>query len=297
MISIIICARKEDIAPELRKNIEETIGIPYEIIIINNAANDYTIFSAYNKGVSLSKFPLLLFMHDDILYHTNDWGKKLAEHFQDEKVGGVGIAGTPYLSFTTGGWWSGGAGHLHLLQSNKEDPTPVHHNYFPENSQVEEVVVLDGVWFCLRRNLFDRIRFDEATFSGFHFYDVDITLQVHFLGYKLLVVRDILIHHQSIGILDRHWVKNAGLFYKKWRDRLPVSVRPYPLHEQCLMEYRVLHEMMTTKIQNQFKEPSVYREGLRQLLQFRKGWLYHKTPVWVARLIGRYFASLFSSQS
>jgi GT2 family glycosyltransferase len=153
---------------------------------------------------------------------------------------------------------------------------------------------LDGVWFCLRRELFEKIRFDEATFSGFHFYDVDITLQVHFLNYKLLVVRDILIHHQSIGILDRQWVNNAALFYKKWKDRLPVSVRPYPLDEQCLMEYRVLHEMMTTKIQNQYDEPSVYREGLRQLLQFRKGWRYHKTPVWAARLMGRYISSLFS---
>ena len=81
MISIIICARREDIAPELRKNIEETIGLPYEIIVINNAGNDFTIFSAYNKGVSLSKFPLLLFMHDDILYHTTDWGKKTGSAF------------------------------------------------------------------------------------------------------------------------------------------------------------------------------------------------------------------------
>ncbi|MFL5742652.1 MAG: glycosyltransferase [Flavisolibacter sp.] len=292
MISIIICARRQDIAPELRDNIAETIGMDYEIIVIDNSQNHYTIFSAYNKGVSLSKYPLLLFMHDDIHYHTHDWGKKLIAHFKDEKVGGVGIAGTPYLSYTPGGWWSSGVGHLYLLQSGRHTDVPQLQNYFPEDSTAEEVVVLDGVWFCIRRELFNGIRFDENTFGGFHFYDVDITLQLHQAGYKLLCVRDILIHHLSMGVLDEKWVQNAFLFHEKWKEHLPVAVTRYNLGQQCEMEYRALNELMSNQIKTgRYKESKVYFSGLKKLIAFKKGFLYFKTPVWISRLLFQYLKS------
>jgi hypothetical protein len=297
MISIIICARKEDIAPELRENIEATIGVPYEVIVIDNSRNEHTIFTAYNKGVSLSRFPILLFMHDDIHYHTANWGTKLEAHFSDEKVGAVGIAGTPYLSYTPGGWWSSGVGHLYLLQTKPENGQTELENYFPEDSIAQEVVVLDGVWFCIRKKLFDSIRFDEDNFKGFHFYDVDTTLQVFKAGYRLLCIRDILIHHQSMGKLDSKWVENAFIFHNKWKEHLPVAITSYNLEQQCNMEYRVLNEMMSTQIGSGSQSRSqVYFNGLRKLLSFRKGYRYFKTPVWASRLLLKYLRSRLSSQ-
>jgi len=51
MISIIICSRTASISDELTQNINQTIGIPYELVIIDNSDNLYSIFSAYNEGV------------------------------------------------------------------------------------------------------------------------------------------------------------------------------------------------------------------------------------------------------
>ena len=70
MLSLIICSRNSDISATLKKNIETTIGINYELIVINNSLNHYSIFEAYNQGIRKSKYQFLCFMHEDILYHT-----------------------------------------------------------------------------------------------------------------------------------------------------------------------------------------------------------------------------------
>lgn len=74
MISCIICSRSSKISEELEKNIVETIGCDYELVVIDNSRNEYSIFSAYNKGVKRAKGNVLCFMHDDILYRTSNWG-------------------------------------------------------------------------------------------------------------------------------------------------------------------------------------------------------------------------------
>lgn len=62
MLSIIISSYQPQFYSALEKNIAETIGIPYEIIKIDNP-NLMGICEAYNKGASLSKYDYLLFVH------------------------------------------------------------------------------------------------------------------------------------------------------------------------------------------------------------------------------------------
>ena len=70
MISIVICSRKKDVSVELKKNIAETNGCEYEMVVIDNSRNKHNIFHAYNEGVSRAKGEILSFMHDDILFHS-----------------------------------------------------------------------------------------------------------------------------------------------------------------------------------------------------------------------------------
>lgn len=295
MISIIICARAENIAENLRNNIKESIGNTlYEIIVIDNSANHYSIFSAYNRGVSLSNYPFLLFMHDDIHYHTDNWGAILLDHFKEDHIGAIGIAGTPYLPWMPGGWWSTGIGYLYLLQSEKGSPEPVLKNYAPD-FPVREAVALDGVWFCIRKSLFTTVRFDEDTYDGFHFYDLDITVQVYKAGFKLLCINDILIHHLSSGVLDEKWIRYLLIFQDKWKDALPVScVRTSP-KQASLIEYRVLNTFIGDQLRvldkSGQKESHAYLFALKKLLRFRRSYLYIKTPYWVAKLIFKYLRS------
>ena len=97
MISLIICSRQPDIPQSLKENIAETIGVEYELVVIDNSKNQYSIFQAYNEGVRRAKLSYLCFMHDDILYHSPDWGKKVVEHFEDKRVGAIGVVGSHYM--------------------------------------------------------------------------------------------------------------------------------------------------------------------------------------------------------
>ena len=174
MISIVICSRTHTLSESLQKNIEDSIGVPYELVLIDNSINQFDIFTAYNKGVALSNFPIICFMHDDIHFHTMQWGKKVVEKFNNEKTGAIGVAGTPYYPVLAGPWWSGGVVSKFLLQNDLNEPEYLAYET-PVNNQLA-AVVLDGVWICIRKSLFEKIQFDTKSLQGYHFYDIDICL-------------------------------------------------------------------------------------------------------------------------
>ena len=85
MISIIICSRNKDIPSELKQNIADTIGVDYELVVIDNSRNQYSIFSAYNEGVKRAKGDMLCFMHEDVVFKNCNWGERVIKHFQNNK--------------------------------------------------------------------------------------------------------------------------------------------------------------------------------------------------------------------
>jgi hypothetical protein len=121
MISIIICSLHEKITESLVNNIESTIGIEHEIIFINNQKNQFSIFQAYNIGVSKAKYPICCFMHDDIIYHSNNWGYILSQYFQNNvNLGIVAVAGCKYLRKIPSFWAISQYNAFNIIQSNKK---------------------------------------------------------------------------------------------------------------------------------------------------------------------------------
>ena len=229
MFSIVVCSRNTDIPVELKQNIAETIGAEYEIIVIDNSGNRYSIFEAYNEGVRRSKGDVLCFMHEDVLFRTPNWGETINNHFQaDERIGLIGFAGTHFLSETPMYWYSS----PFVSQRNLNNDQGVvemhfHEEWFGERNLIE-VVAVDGFCFFVRKTLFERISFDEKTYKGFHLYDMDICMQVFKAGFKVCVCRDVLAEHcwseskqfsKDGGELFEH---NLELFVRKWHDKLPV---------------------------------------------------------------------------
>jgi len=261
MISIIICSRTASISDELTQNINQTIGIPYELVIIDNSVNLYSIFSAYNEGVKRSKYEVLCFMHDDIIFKTNDWGISVMNRFKSSNLGAIGVAGSPYYAILPGGWWSGG----YICQSNYGEQELA---YQPKQDNALPVVVLDGLWFCVRKSLFSMIRFDDTTFSGFHYYDMDISLQIQQKGYKLLSVYDISIQHSS-GKLDTIWLNNALLLQKKWEINLPIFSEKLSYFKEVTIEYAVLEEYIRSMKKNGISSFKILSFIIQQLANYR----------------------------
>jgi hypothetical protein len=240
MISIIICSTQPSIPEKMRKNIEEKIGVPFEIIGIDNSNNTYSIFSAYNEGIERSSYELVCFIHEDILFHTTDWGLRLQSHLKDPKTGIVGVCGCTTLSKIPGPW-SLYNPYKYILQSSPAQRKPeLQKSGFVEQNERKEVLAIDGVFMCARKELFEKICFDSKNFSGYHSYDIDICLQAFLAGYKNYAVNDILIEHFSRGHHSRSWIENSMKLTDKWGSQLPISLNQASMKQLTEMEYQYM---------------------------------------------------------
>jgi hypothetical protein len=229
MISIVVCSLHPALKEALVENIRATAGVPYEVICVDNSKGKYSIFEAYNQGASKARYDLLCFMHEDILYHTRDWGKIVADKLADNRVGVIGVAGAVYKSASPSPWWI----------TDIEDRTDYHRvnilQHFGSgikrqkagatDGQWDEVVVLDGVWLCCRKEVWLGSPFDGQHYKGFHFYDLDFSFAAHMKGLRNFVSQQILLEHFSAGNIDRNWIRGAKIFHKKWRKALPVAIQ------------------------------------------------------------------------
>lgn len=224
MISCIICSTNTEMQEAVRANIAQSIGVPHEIIVIDNRENSYSICQAYNKGAALARFDTLCFLHEDMLFETGNWGTRLLDHFAAIKDPGlIGLAGATYKTLAPSGWWAVTDNYLsyHYKQSYKHARDTTRERKMNCES-VKKVVCLDGVFLAVKKEVFSKFRFDESL-PHFHGYDLDLSLAVG-SEYKNYVVPDIMINHLSEGSLNEAWIRNMYLLFKKWNRKLPKLI-------------------------------------------------------------------------
>lgn len=231
MISIVICHRNKELLTSLQSNIASTIGTEYELVIIDNSHNEYSILSAYNEGVKKSKFEIICFMHEDMLYHSQNWGQKVISHFNDPEVGMIGIEGGLAQSQIPSAWWYNNyfsKSAINLLMKDRVHKRVLYHHICKQSEEIRtEAIIVDGIWFCIRRSLFSKISFDEKTFKGFHLYDADISMQVNNYT-KIFVIYDILLEHFWQGKISSDFYTDLVNFSKKWNKSLPLQTKDVP---------------------------------------------------------------------
>jgi hypothetical protein len=224
MISLIVCSRDPKFADFHRKNVAKTIGCDYEYVAIDNTENKYGICAAYNKGVQQAKGDVLVFIHEDCFFMELSWGNILYSKFNaDPTLGMIGVAGTQYLFANSPAWIAAGMPYIkgrvvHELRNGEMFVLTV----FSWDKTDAEVVAMDGLFFAIPKKLFESIRFDEKTFPGFHFYDLDICMQVR-RTHKLMVTWDIMLKHFSGGNMNADWLENGKRFLEKHKNVLPAS--------------------------------------------------------------------------
>jgi len=228
MISIIVCSRNKSISNDFERNIEDTIGVDYEIVHIDNSENQFSICSAYNEGFSRSKFSYLCFVHEDVCFRSKDWGKKIIAHLQIPNIGILGLAGRDYLTRIPASWSVKMSG-INIIQSDKTGKKDAKTKFLPigYDKSHRSVVMLDGVLMCMRRELMNEIKFDE-NLEGFHGYDFDISIQSVLAGKTNYVIYDVLLEHFSRGTPDASYYRTLIKVFKKWEKCLPLFDRNFP---------------------------------------------------------------------
>lgn len=223
MISIIICSRSKTINDTLLQNIKDSVGCDYELIVIDNSQNNYSIFEAYNLGIEKSIAEYLCFIHDDLLFHTDGWGNVINQIFKEyQEIGLIGVAGAKYKSKMPSAWWFCPKEDkvANIIQSSPKGIIEKWVEGFDTNSRAE-VVVIDGVFMALRKD--NRIRF-STKMMGYHNYDLNISFEYKKHGYAIVVTKEILIEHFSEGSINGEWVESAYRMYRIYRNNLSLNI-------------------------------------------------------------------------
>ena len=223
MLSIIICSRTKTLNTQLTQNIAHTIGCLHELIVIDNSANKYSIFEAYNLGIQRSSGEFLCFVHEDVLFHTEGWGIVIQRIFNlNQEYGLLGVAGSSHKTRTPSGWWDCKDKYksINIIQHYPNGKS-VKEQYGFENSVLNEVVFVDGVFLALRKKI--DIVFDEKL-KGFHNYDFNISIETRKKQYKIGVTNQIELEHFSVGNLNNEWIKSIIEVHKYYRNFLPMHI-------------------------------------------------------------------------
>lgn len=219
MISIIVSSNKEEYFSNFKNSLNNTIGVPYELIKIENP-NKFSLSEAYNIGGEKARFEILLFVHEDVIFVSENWGQTLKKLFEEnQKLGIVGVAGALKKSSLPTGWGTGTSkfDRINLIQVF-DDQEKIHTTRKAKET-AEEIKVLDGVFIATPKIVWEKFKFDKSV-SGFHVYDIDFSLRVT-QYYTGIISYEILLKHFSIGNYNSEWVKMT-LEYHKRNDKFSL---------------------------------------------------------------------------
>jgi len=263
MITIIICSRDKNLLDAVSQSIKNTIGVPYEIIAIDNSDAKYSICKAYNLGAAQAKYDIFCFAHEDILFITENWGVNVINHLKDESVGLIGTLGAgPALIVPVVD-----PRGLFEIEANMifvDVKTGVKQHAFEtatpnDISKSKETTGVDGTLMITRRNVYDEFKFDDVLLTDFHGYDADFSLQVQ-SKYKVCIVFDILLEHYFKGGANKSFVEEMLKISKKWKNKLPISHKNHSHTHYSHLHWQSMIRLIKFMIKIDFKLSYIFKQ-------------------------------------
>jgi glycosyltransferase involved in cell wall biosynthesis len=220
MVSVVYCTREHK--PEHSEHIRKAFGHPkVEVIEYVNSGEGLTKF--YDRGLREAEHDIVVFMHDDILINTKQVANKIVKIFEkNPEYGVLGLAGTKNMP-SSGMWWEDRRKMYGRVEHTHEGKTWLSAYSKDLGNDVEEVVIVDGLFFSVHRGRIKE-QFD-LNVTGFHFYEVDFCFRNHLKGVKIGVHTNVRVNHMSIGQTNAEWEENRLAFAEKYKEHLPVTIK------------------------------------------------------------------------
>ena len=168
-----------------------------------------TIFAGYNEALDafapMGELEALVLLHEDVELRDPQLCPKLRRRFADESIAVIGVVGARDVRSLC--WWEG-----EIRGRVTETRGVIDHG-----GGCHDVDAVDGLFMALSPWAVRELRFDDARFSGFHGYDVDLCLQAHAAGRRVVVDELEMTHHTRGGLGDAtaFWQADAAL-RAKW---------------------------------------------------------------------------------
>lgn len=181
-ISFIVCTNNEFYMKECRFYLEELTvpeGYEMDILEIKGAAS---MTSGHNTGMRSSDAKYKVYLHQDVFIRNRNFISDLLDIFQaDDKIGLVGLVGTPYMC-KNGVMWRGVryGGFYKLDEYVKKGFI---RRFFPIHLGYMEVEAVDGLLMATQYD----IPWREDAFKKWDFYDVSQCFSFLDAGYKVVV--------------------------------------------------------------------------------------------------------------
>ncbi|MGB8193137.1 MAG: glycosyltransferase [Chitinophagaceae bacterium] len=227
MVSVVICSINKMLAAQVEKNIDETIGVPWQLILTDNLQLNKGISWVYNQGAQQAQYDIVCFVHEDVLFQTPSWGRTIVSYFENNpQLGIVGVAGGKYKGRALSGWWNGipatDCSNI-LYVDPQEKPARAFANPDP-SVKSQDVVTVDGVFMCTPKKVWESVKFDESLIDGFHFYDIDFSFRIS-RNYQAAVSYEIdILHLTRWGNFGDAWLELALKWHARHKQQLPAMV-------------------------------------------------------------------------
>ncbi|MZQ80947.1 glycosyltransferase [Paenibacillus sp. 5J-6] len=224
--------------PCLVSIVENTRGIPYEIIVVDDISDDSTarigqfvkhvtvirnkvkrgFLHNCNRGAEISRGKYVLFLNNDTKV-TPGWLEHLLS--LPEKDPTIGIVGSKLIYPDGRLQEAGGIVFNNGYARNYgrlDNPNKHEYNY------VKEVDYISGASLMIRKDLWNRMGGFDVLFAPAYSEDVDIAFQARQLGYKVVLQpKSVVVHYEGVSHgtdlnsgVKKYQVINQQKFREKW---------------------------------------------------------------------------------
>lgn len=280
----------------------KTLEPTFEVVVVDNASQDGTVeflkelaatqpniqlifnqtnagfAKANNQGAQAAQGEYLVFLNNDTVV-TPGWLNGLIRHLQQPQAGIVGPV-------------TNSSGNESRIEVDYQDPSGI--DDFAERytrthaGQAFEIEMLAFFCVAMRRTTFEQVGPLDERFGLGLFEDDDYAVRVKQMGYKIVCVEDIFVHHwgnASIGRLgyQTYWklfTENRQKFEEKWNTKwIPPHYRSELMPKQVseLIESTIqlqiyIQQLETTLQQLQTTLDSIYHSRAWQIVD--KYWTF-----------------------
>jgi len=169
-----------------------------------------SIHEAYNEALdyfaAADGLEALVLLHEDVELFDPGFGATVRAALADPQVAIVGAIGARDVRSLA--WWES----EEMVGAVSETRGTAYHGF--DDPDVDAV---DGLLLVLSPWAVRNLRFDTASFTGFHAYDLDICFAARAAGKRVIVADLPLMHHTKGGYGDKEgWIAADATLRAKW---------------------------------------------------------------------------------
>ena len=212
-INIVVVYNNETLLEQMKDSIiskDASGSLSYEVIALDNTRGRFkSAAEAYNYALdNLCGAKCVVFCHQDIIFKEHS----LQDIYDICSVNDRTLIGAAGVMNNRHNGWNAGA----TISAMSEGKDGIKKYDSLSKGTTREVFTLDECLIAAHRELFDEVRFDPVVCDGWHLYAVDLCLQCHLKGIRVLVY-DANIIHLSGGNLNKSFYACESKLARKYR--------------------------------------------------------------------------------